>query len=168
MLYTKLRLSKCTAVLVTMGLMIACIWIPNVEAASMYAGVAVRNITAVAPTKHVHDPLYAKALVLDDGTTKAVIICADIIGATETLTSEVRRRVQEELGINQKNILLNASHNHNTWNQTATDMDERIVSRMKDTRLCKTVSITTRGYFDGKQTAGEVKYQGRRTKKSPR
>ena len=48
------------------------------------------------------------------------------------------------------------------------DMDERIVSRMKDTRLCKTVSITTRGYFDGKQTAGEDKYQGRRTKKSPR
>ncbi|MBN2316135.1 MAG: hypothetical protein JXM79_19570 [Sedimentisphaerales bacterium] len=130
MLYAKSKLSKCIVMLVAMGLTM-CIGIPKAEAATLYAGVAVRNITADTPTKHVHDPLYAKALVLDDGTTKAVIICADIITATETRTSEIRRRVHEELGINPKNILLNASHNHNTWNQMAEDTNERIVQAVK-------------------------------------
>lgn len=129
--YGKLRLKKCAVGLVAIGLATAWIGIPKAEAATLHAGAAVRNITADAPTKHVHDPLYAKALVLDDGTTKVVIICADIIGATKTLTSEVRRGVREKLGINPKNILLNVSHNHNTWNQTAKDMGERIVQAVR-------------------------------------
>lgn len=146
MLCTKLRLrvGRCTVVLVAMVLAMVCIWAPNTEAASLRAGVAVRNITADAPTKHVHDPLYAKALVLDDGTTKAVIICADIIAATETLVSEVRRRVQEELDINPKNVLLNVSHNHNTWNQTARDITGRMVQAVKqaaDTRVPVTIGV---------------------------
>ena len=123
----KLRIGSSAVVLVAIGLAIVCMWARNVEAASLRAGVTVRNITADAPSKHVHDPLYAKTLVLDDGTTKAVIICVDIVSASGTVVTEVRRRVQEELGINQKNVLLNASHNHHTWNQTAPDMAERIV-----------------------------------------
>jgi len=131
---------------VAIALATACIRVPNAEAATLYAGAAVRNITADAPTKHVHDPLYAKALILDDGTMKVVIICADIIAATETLTSEVRRRVQEELGIDQKNILLNVSHNHNTWNQTAKDTDKRITQAEKqaaDTMVPVTIGVGT-------------------------
>jgi hypothetical protein len=127
----RLRIESNTVVLVTIGLVIACIWAPNVEAASLRAGVAVWNITADAPAKHVHDPLYAKALVLDDGATKAVIICVDIGAASDTLVSEVSQRVQEKLGINQKNVLLNVSHNHNTWNQTARDMAGRIVQAVE-------------------------------------
>ncbi len=123
----RLRIGSSIVVLVSIGLAMACIWAPNVEAASLRAGVAVRNITVDTPTKNVHDPLYAKALVLDDGTTKAVIICVDIGSASGTLVAEVRQRVQEELGINQKNVLLNASHNHHTWNQTAPNMARRIV-----------------------------------------
>ena len=123
----RLRIGSSIVVLVAIGLAMVCIWASNIEAASLRAGVAVRNITVDTPTKNVHDPLYAKALVLDDGPTKAVIICVDIGSASDTLVAEVRQRVQEELGINQKNVLLNASHNHHTWNQTAPDMVRRIV-----------------------------------------
>ena len=125
------RIGNSAVVLVAIGQAMACIWAPNVEAASLRAGVAVRNITADAPAKYVHDPLYAKALVLEDGATKAVIICVDISSVSGTLLSEVRQRVQEELGINQKNVLLNASHNHNTWNQTVKDMVGRIVQAVE-------------------------------------
>ncbi|MFC1636138.1 neutral/alkaline non-lysosomal ceramidase N-terminal domain-containing protein [Planctomycetota bacterium] len=127
----RLKIGSSTVVLISISLAMACIWAPNVEAASLRAGVAVQDITSDAPTKNIHDPLYAKALVLDDGATKAVIICVDIISASDTLVSEVRRQVQKELGINQKNVLLNASHNHHTWNQTAEDMTSRIVQAVE-------------------------------------
>ena len=89
------RVSRSTVVLVTMALAMTCIWAQNIEGATLRAGVAVRDITVDAPTKNVHDPLYAKALVLDDGTTKAVIICVDIGSASGTLVAEVRQRVQD-------------------------------------------------------------------------
>jgi hypothetical protein len=125
------RVRRGAVVLVAMGLAMACYWAPNVEGASLRAGVAVRDITVDAPTRNVNDPLYARALVLDDGTTKAVIICVDIGSASGSLVAEVGRRVQEELGINRKNVLLNASHNHHTWNQTAPDMAGRIVQAVE-------------------------------------
>ena len=125
------KIGSSTVVLIALGLAMACIWAANVEAASLRAGVAVQDITSDAPTKNIHDPLCAKALVLDDGTAKVVIISADIGSVSGTLVAEVRRRVQEELGINQKNVLLNASHNHHTWNQTAEDMAVRIVQAVE-------------------------------------
>ena len=87
------RVHKPCVVPITMAMAVAYIWTQNVEATSLRAGVAVRDITVDVPTRNVHDPLHAKALVLDDGTTKAVIICVDIISASDSLVADVRRRV---------------------------------------------------------------------------
>ncbi len=46
---------------------------------SLRAGVAKSDITTAAKGVVVNDPLYAKALVLDDGTTKLVIIAMDAV-----------------------------------------------------------------------------------------
>ena len=70
------------AVLVTC---IVSIDIYHINAASLSAGVASVNITKDKPTALVNDPLYAKVLVLDDGTTKAVIIAIDIITIEDTV-----------------------------------------------------------------------------------
>ena len=48
-------------------------------AGSLRAGVAKSDITTDAKDVAVNDPLYAKALVLDDGTTKLVIISMDAV-----------------------------------------------------------------------------------------
>jgi hypothetical protein len=103
----------------------------RVEAGTLRAGVAVEEITAEKPTAAVHDPLCVKALVLDDGTTKAAIVCLDLVGASSTLVSAVRGRVREQLGIEEKNVLVNASHNHHTQGQVARDVVGRTVGAIQ-------------------------------------
>ena len=104
---------------------------PNTEAASLRAGVAAVDITADEPTTVVHDPLYAKALVLDDGNTTAVIVCLDLGGASGSLVSAVRGRLREDLAVDEGHVLINASHNHHTQGEVAKDVIQRIVSAVK-------------------------------------
>lgn len=94
-------------------------------AGSLRAGVAKSNITTDAKGVVINDPLYAKALVLDDGRTKAAIIAMDItaIGGRrisqrilddvgEDFLPNLRSRIQKELKIPGGNVLVNASHTH--------------------------------------------------------
>ncbi|MBI4023746.1 MAG: hypothetical protein HY360_02130 [Verrucomicrobia bacterium] len=89
------------------------------------AGVAKSDITNRAKGALIRDPLYAKALVLDDGWTKAAIIAMDTtaIGGRrisqrilndggEEFLPDLRRRIQKELKIPGSHVLVNASHTH--------------------------------------------------------
>ena len=60
----------------------------------------------------VHDELYARALVFDDGTTKAAILACDIICLPNELAAEVREAVEERTGIPAANVLVCATHTH--------------------------------------------------------
>lgn len=69
----------------------------------------------------VHDPLYARALAVDDGETQAVLIAADsigysndILGPGRNFTAEVRQRIQARTGVPAENIMLASSHAHST------------------------------------------------------
>ena len=50
----------------------------DASAGPLRGGVAKVSITVGKPTAPVHDLLYAKALVVDDGQTKAAIISHDV------------------------------------------------------------------------------------------
>ena len=50
----------------------------NITQQKLRAGVAKSEITNCDPGVMVNDPLYAKALVLDDGQTSVVIITMDV------------------------------------------------------------------------------------------
>ena len=89
------------------------------------AGIAKSDITTDAPDAVIADRLYAKALVIDDGNTKLVIITMDVtaIGGRhisagmlpdigEAFLPELRFRIEQELGISGCNVLVNASHTH--------------------------------------------------------
>lgn len=88
----------------------------------MKAGMAEREVTPpvgmeithpVRISRGVHDPLYIRALVLDDGYgTALALICSDLIGAPPAVCRELKDRIREELGI--KNVLLNFSHPHSS------------------------------------------------------
>jgi hypothetical protein len=69
----------------------------------------------------VHDPLYARAVALDDGATPVIIITADSIGYSNALlgpgrnfTAEVRQRIQQRTGVPAQQIMLACSHAHST------------------------------------------------------
>lgn len=82
------------------------------------AGVAKSDITTEDPGVTVHDPLYAKALVVDDGSTQIAIIAMDVVAIggicdiSDEFLPELRARIEGELGIPGGNVLVNASHTH--------------------------------------------------------
>ena len=85
---------------------------------NLRAGVAKSDITTDEPGVRVADPLFAKALVMDDGKTRLAIIAMDAvaIGGIGDISDEflpkLRGRIEKELGIPGKNVLVNASHTH--------------------------------------------------------
>ena len=87
-------------------------------APTLRAGVAKSDITTSAEGVVVNDPLYAKALVLDDGTTQVVIIAMDVVAigmigdVSDDFLLRLRSRIQGELGIPGNHVLVNASHTH--------------------------------------------------------
>ncbi len=106
----------------TLFLSLCVLWLaaPAVaEESRLRAGVAKSDITVdAAEGVRINDPLYAKALVLDDGNTKLAIIAMDVtaIGGIGEIGDDflpaLRGRIEGELGIPGGNVLVNASHNH--------------------------------------------------------
>lgn len=71
--------------------------------------------------KGVHDPLYAKAIVFDNGETSLSIISADsigfsndVLGKGRNFTAEVRDKIFSRTGILQEKIMLATTHAHST------------------------------------------------------
>lgn len=61
-------------------------------------------------SKGVHDPLYAKALVLDDGKTKMALVTINLSRFGAENTTNVKTIVKEKTGID--NVLCAATHTH--------------------------------------------------------
>ncbi len=59
-----------------------------------------------------HDPLYASAMVIDNGESQIGLCAVDIIFISREITEAVRSRVQEITGIPGKNLMISASHTH--------------------------------------------------------
>ncbi|RAV19158.1 hypothetical protein [Paenibacillus contaminans] len=85
---------------------------------SLRAGAAKREITTGEPNVVINDPLFAKALVLDDGGTRVVIIAMDVLAigglgdVKDDFMPKLRSRIEDELNIPGSNVLVNASHTH--------------------------------------------------------
>jgi hypothetical protein len=90
------------------------------ETHSLKIGVAKLDITpkdltglvGISPRPYggVHDLLYARALVLNNGVTTAAIVALDVVEIGNTLP--LRQRIARELAIPADHILINASHDH--------------------------------------------------------
>jgi hypothetical protein len=105
---------------------------------SMLAGAASVNITPLSPvpmsgyanrdqpSKGVHDDIFARAFIFDDGKTKVCIIQADLIGFSFEFADEVHKEIEKKTGIPKENSMLVAVHNHGapvtrTYGEPATD-----------------------------------------------
>lgn len=60
----------------------------------------------------VHDPLYARALYLDDGATKLALIVCDLIGIGSFLADRAKELIAERPGIPPANVMVLATHTH--------------------------------------------------------
>lgn len=114
----------CVISLAIVGTMVMSFNLAKKNESSLNCGAAKVNITPEAPMRMsgyagrkdpfsgIHDSLFATALVFSDGSKKAAIVTADLIGLSNTFCSETMDLIEKETGIDKENILLSAVHNH--------------------------------------------------------
>jgi hypothetical protein len=92
-------------------------------AADLQAGAAAVRITPPEGTplagyyaprgaREVLDHLYSKALVLEQGGTKAALVVCDLISLPPHTVREARRLVEKQTGIPKGQVMLSATHTH--------------------------------------------------------
>ena len=91
--------------------------------ASLKGGCSKVNITsplgipligsAGKPSDDVLDELYAKALVLNDGSTTIAIVSVDLLYCPlEEITNPIRKIIKDKIGIPERNVFICATHTH--------------------------------------------------------
>lgn len=60
----------------------------------------------------VHDPLFAKAMVLDDGETKLAIVSLDLIKTTHDVVEKARKLIAEQMTLPPDAVMISATHSH--------------------------------------------------------
>ena len=75
-------------------------------------GIEIRGYFKKRVAKDVHDDLYAKSLVLDDGETKLAIVVCDLVGVRRTYLDKAKQLINERCGILPSNVLISCTHTH--------------------------------------------------------
>lgn len=80
----------------------------------------------------VHDPIYARAIVVQNGTTGAALITVDVGGISNESWQSLSQRIEKELGIPALNVLITATHTHSSPRRPGGgDLDEKIFQAAK-------------------------------------
>jgi neutral ceramidase len=87
------------------------------EVGSLKAGAARVEITPDAnaiprPYTSILDPLYARAIYMENVHDRAVLLNADVGAIATTITDKVAGEISQELNVPVANILISATHNH--------------------------------------------------------
>jgi neutral ceramidase len=105
----------------------------NKQSSQMKVGAAKLNVT---PSKAelgpnslgVHDSVYIRAIVIDNGITKAALVT--VAGNQNEQSWKVStERMEKELGIPAKNVVISSTHSHSVGRITG--MDEKIFTAVK-------------------------------------
>jgi neutral ceramidase len=102
------------------------------EKQAFRAGAAASNITPALggdiiggflpiPSKHIHDELHARCLVLDDGRTRLAIVVCDLLGIDRWVSDEARRQIAQRASIPGENVLICATHTHSATSAIGAD-----------------------------------------------
>lgn len=96
----------------------------DLPARQFRAGAATSNITPdlgvaldgaimqIGPCKHVHDELYARCLVLDDGTTRIALAVCDVTMIETGVVEHAKRLLESATGLAPDHVLISATHTH--------------------------------------------------------
>lgn len=63
---------------------------------------------------HIHDELYARCLVLDDGERRLVFVLVDSLGMAREVFDAAKGSIREKTGIPKENMLTAATHTHSS------------------------------------------------------
>ncbi len=102
------------------------------EPKKFQAGAATSNITpdvggdiiggfSPFPSTHIHDDLFARCLVLDDGEKKLALVICDLLGIHRMISDEARKIIAERTKIPAECVLISATHTHSATSALGSD-----------------------------------------------
>jgi neutral ceramidase len=95
----------------------------------------------------VLDRLFARAIVIENGTARAALVTVDAGGIQDATWQAVARQVEQELGIPAANLLLTATHTHSAGGAGGADYVAKIVESVRAAR--KALEPARVGYGTG-------------------
>jgi neutral ceramidase len=81
---------------------------PAADAALPMAGFASRT----QGFKGIHDHVYVRAIVIDDGTTQAALVAWESLFVPDAVWEDTAKRIASETGIRAEHLLVSAVHDH--------------------------------------------------------
>jgi neutral/alkaline ceramidase-like enzyme len=88
------------------------------ENGSLRAGAARVDVTPPgdpaypASGRYAHERLYIRAIVLDNGATRAALVGADLIGIGDDVFTPALQKIAAELACPQDNVIISVTHSH--------------------------------------------------------
>ena len=106
------------------------------QAGQLSAGAARVDITPAASelppgSQGVLDPLYARAIVVGNGQTRAALLTVDAGGLPTALWEDLRTRAEAELGIPRDAFVLTATHTHSAPFQRAPGFADQLFAAVR-------------------------------------
>ncbi len=69
-------------------------------------------VARLGPSVGVHDRLYARALVMDDGTARAALVVCDLVGLDSAYAARARREIGAAIGAAPGAVMVACTHTH--------------------------------------------------------
>jgi hypothetical protein len=104
------------------------------QTSSFKAGAAKVDITPAPLPKNsegILDRIYARAIVIDNGATRAALVSADTGMLGEQVWKSISQRIEKELGIPAQNLIMNPTHTHSASGGSA-DQVFNVIKAAKD------------------------------------
>jgi len=112
--------------------LLAAVLLPRFAVAAINVGAARLDITPDVKAlpkgyEGVNDPIFVRAIVIEDGKTRAALVTVDAGAIPNETWSQVSRRAQDELQIPTEHLLLTATHTHSVPFRTSPDLAPRVL-----------------------------------------
>ncbi len=80
----------------------------------------------------IHDPIHSRAIVMDNGVTRAALVSVEIAGMSEEQWKTITTRAESELGIPALNIMITCTHTHSAPRLATDVLVEKVFNSMKE------------------------------------
>lgn len=107
----------------------------------------------------VLDDIAAKAVVLDDGTTRAAVVVCDLISMPKWIVARARKQIETRTGIPGSNVMISATHTHTApvlyreWSRDDSDGGAKPVARDYSEKLPGLIADAVAAAYEKRQSA---------------
>lgn len=130
-------------------------------------GVSIAGYFTERKATAIHDDLYAKAIIFDDGNVFAGLLCCDLICIHQDDVARIRNIISEKTGMKGENVMICATHTH-TGPQTRKfrmSEDDKVTPRWLEgfPERAAQAAVEAMGNLEPCEIAGGISYEDRIT-----